>query len=683
MNAASPTTYASSKDPLLQPLQIKHLAIRNRIMSTSHACGLEENGLPTEAYIRYHEEKARGGIGLSMFGGSSNVDRDSPNIFRQLNMGSDAIIPHLQRFSEVMHSHGAALMCQITHLGRRGDPNGGDWLPTIAPSPLRETLHRSIPREMDKHDISRVIKAYAQAARRCKEGGLDGIETLAAGHLIGQFLSPRTNRRTDEFGGPFKNRARFAIMVHEAIREAVGDNFLIGMRYVIDEGIDGGITFEESVKIAHLLKSAGAIDFFNANYGTMDTIRSMVNENMPGMASPMAPWVEKVGQFKAEVGLPVFHACKIADIASARFAVSENMLDMAGMTRAHIADPHIVNKIAEGRETEIRPCVGATHCQSPHRPRCLHNAATGRELVINHTIEPITTKPKNIVIIGGGVAGLEAARVCAERGHMVELYEASEQLGGQVILGAQSWRRDLVGIVDWRIAEIERLGVRVYTNRYMDEHDLIQLSPDIVILATGGIPQIDLTSGTDLCLSTWETLSGQVPIGKRVLVYDGTGRHPAPLAAEHCLNSGTQELHYISIDQVLAEELTYAERYRWKKIFLEHGVKPVSESRLLSVERHDGALQAVVLNEISNETATFTVDQVIIEQGTIPIDDIFENLRGKSCNNGIINLDAFVEIKEQPRQNKNGFELYRIGDAVASRNVHGSILDALRLCSAL
>jgi 2,4-dienoyl-CoA reductase-like NADH-dependent reductase (Old Yellow Enzyme family) len=170
-----------TKDPLLQPLTIKKLTLRNRIMSTSHACGLEVGGMPQEAYQRYHEEKARGGLALSMFGGSSNIDRDSPNSFRQLNVGSDEIIPHLQRFSVRMHRLGAALMCQITHLGRRGDPYAGDWLATIGPSPVRETLHRSIPKEMDEHDINRVVQAYARAALRCKEGGLDGAALIVGG----------------------------------------------------------------------------------------------------------------------------------------------------------------------------------------------------------------------------------------------------------------------------------------------------------------------------------------------------------------------------------------------------------------------------------------------------------------------------------------------------------------------
>ena len=672
-----------SKDPLLQPLTIKHLTFRNRIMSTSHACGLEVGGMPQEAYQRYHLEKAKGGLALSMFGGSSNVDRDSPNIFRQLNVGTDAIIPHLQQFSERMHGEGAALMCQISHLGRRGDPYAGDWLTTIAPSPLRETLHRSIPKEMDEHDINRVVKAYGAAARRCKEGGLDGIETLSAGHLIGQFLSPLTNRRTDRFGGSLENRCRFALMVHSAIRNATGDDFLVGIRFVVDEATPGGMDFEECVTAAQILKREGAVDFFNAIYGTMDTTRALAEENMPGIGSRLAPWVEPVGAFRRELGLPVFHAARISDLASARFAVSEGKVDMAGMTRAQIADPHMVQKLATGRENQVRPCIGATHCQSPYRPSCLHNPVTGRETTLEHIVESTSGARRKIVVVGGGPAGLEAARVSAERGHDVSLYEAAADVGGQVLLGATgSWRRDLLGIVEWRVTELQRLGVEIHANAYLEPEDIIALKPEVVILATGGLPQVDLMEGNDLCVSTWDIISGQMPIGRDILVYDGTGRHPAPLAAERAKEGGAS-VTYVTIDATLAEELTYAERLRWKKRFLSLGLEPISETRLVAVRRRDNGLEAVLLNEISREERIVTVDQVIVEQGSIPMNELFEELRPASSNDGVTDIETFVRAEPQPAAARRGFELHRIGDAVSSRNIHAAMLDAVRICSPL
>lgn len=651
-------------------------------MSTSHACGLEVGGMPTEAYQRYHLEKARGGLALSMFGGSSNVDIDSPNIFRQLNVGTNEIIPHLQQFSERMHAEGAALMCQISHLGRRGDPYAGAWVTTMAPSALRETLHRSIPKEMDEHDIARAVDAYAQAALRCKEGGLDGIETLAGGHLIGQFLSPRTNRRQDRFGGSLENRCRFPLMVHEAIRRTVGDDFLIGMRFAVDEGPDGALNADEAIAAALILKNAGAVDFFNAIYGSMDTSRALVVENMPGIGSPIAPWVEAVGRFRAEVGLPVFHAARITDVASARHAIAAGKVDMAGMTRAQIADPHLVRKILEGKEEQIRPCVGATHCQSQYRPSCLHNPVTGREMTLRHSIPKADGPARHVVVVGGGPAGLEAARVAAERGHRVTLHEAASDLGGQVILAATgSWRRDLMGLIEWRVDELERLGVTVHTNSYVESEDIALMQPDVVIMATGGLPQVDLDAGSEHANATWDLLAGQQKLTGDVLVFDGTGRHPAPLAAEALAVGGANVL-YFSIDQVLAEELTYSERLRWKQKFLAQKIKPTFESRLISVQPYNNRLEARVLNELTHEVTVVHVDHVVVEQGSLPMTEGFEALRERSSNQGVTDLHALVALQPQPTLT-SGYELHRIGDAVSSRNIQAALLDAVRIASVL
>lgn len=677
-------TDAPSRDPLLQPLRIKNLVLKNRVMSTSHASGMEEGGMPKERYQLYHEEKAKGGIALSMFGGSSNVAPDSPNIFRQLNVGTDEIIPWLQQFSDRMHAHGAALMVQITHLGRRGEPYADKWLPTIGPSAMRETLHRSFPKEMDEHDIKRVVKAYAAAVRRCKEGGLDGVETLAGGHLIGQFLSPSTNHRTDRFGGSLENRCRFGLMVFEEIRREVGDDYIVGMRYVIDEG-ETGLTLSDAIKVAHILERTGMLDFFNAIYGRMDTERALAVANMPGMASPIAPWLTQVGSFKREVGLPVFHAARISDIATARHAIREGLLDMVAMTRAHIADPHIVRKIEAGEEERIRPCVGATHCQSPFRPHCLHNPSTGRERDLPHAIERSDRAGRKVVVVGGGPAGLESARVAAERGHEVVLFEAAGKLGGQLLLGNRaSWRRDLIGIVDWRADEIARMGVRVHLNNYVEPSDVMAENPDAVIIATGGIPDIDWIDGAQHCTSVWDVIGGMTPLAGEVIVYDGTGRHPGPQAAELAAQEG-KKVQFVSIDAQIAQELTYAERVIWKKRIYELGVPMTFDHEIVKVERSGNRIVATFRNLASEQLMERTADQILVEHGTRPADDLYHALREFSANDGVTDLEALLAVKPQPRtlRPEANFELHRVGDAVASRNVHAAVLDALRLCRAL
>ncbi|MCK6449262.1 MAG: NADH:flavin oxidoreductase [Alphaproteobacteria bacterium] len=674
------------RDPLLQPFRIRHLNLKNRVMSTSHACGLEVDGMPVERYQLYHEGKARGGIALTMFGGSSNVAPDSPNVFRQLNVGIDAVIPYLQQFSARIHKHGAALMCQITHLGRRGEPYASNWLPTIAPSPIRETLHRSFPKEMDENDIERVVKAYGAAALRCKQGGLDGIETLAGGHLIGQFLSPKTNKRTDRYGGSLANRCRFGLMVFEEIRRRVGDDFIVGFRYVVDEGgAQGGLGFEECVEIARVFQDTGTIDFFNAIYGRMDTEIGLAVDNMPGMASPIAPWLEAVGRFKREVKLPVFHAARIADIATARHAIREGLLDMVAMTRAHIADPNIVAKLEAGQEDRIRPCVGATHCQSPYRPHCLHNPATGRETSLPQSV-PRAEKPgRKIVVVGGGPAGLEAARVAAERGHKVMLFEAADRVGGQVLLAARaSWRKDLVGIVDWRKRELDRLGVELRLNTYAEMKDVLAEKPEVVIVATGGVPDLAWLPGAELATSVWDAIGGSVTLAPEVIVYDGTGRHPAPQVAELAIAQG-KRAQLVSIDGMIAQELTYAERVIWKKRAYELGLPVTLDHEIEKIERRGNRLVATFRNLVTHQPVEREADQVIVEHGTAPADHVFQELKAASSNDGVTDIDALLALRKQPRGRRADapFELHRIGDAVASRNIQAAVLDALRLCLAL
>ena len=266
------TTFMSSSsrseimDPLLQPFQLSHLKLRNRIMSTSHAIGFGEDGMPKGRYQRYHEAKAAGGIGLTMFGGSTNVSHDSANTFGQLSASEDRIIPYFQEFADRVHKHGAALMCQLTHLGGRSKWRGDNWLPTISPSRFREPLHRGFTKEMHRDDIDRVIHDFGQAALRCYEGGLDGCELHITGHLIGQFWSPATNKRTDDFGGSLENRARFGLMVLEEIRQIVREPFLVGVRMVVGEGDNGVMPDEEYLGMAEILERSGLIDFFNFSY---------------------------------------------------------------------------------------------------------------------------------------------------------------------------------------------------------------------------------------------------------------------------------------------------------------------------------------------------------------------------------------------------------------------------------
>jgi len=670
-----------SRDPLLQPFAIKTLRLRNRIISTSHASMLDEGGMPLERYQRYHEEKARGGLAMTMIGGSAMTSPDSSWGGGQLDLSGDRIIPHLERLAARIHGHGAAVMCQVSHLGRRATSYASNWLPVLAPSRVRETRHRNFPREMDEGDIARIVGDYAHAAVRCIQAGLDGVETVTSGHLIGQFLSPRTNKRRDRFGGSVENRARFGLMVHEAIRKRVGDKAVVGIRFMIDEGVEDGSDFDDCVQLARLFEREGHIDYFNCNYGRMDTDLALAEDAMPGLFQRSAPYLETVGRFRRETKLPLIHAGGIRDTATARHTIREGIVDLVGMTRAHIADPHIVNKLMRGEEERIRPCVGASYCLYK-KVNCVHNPASGRETALAHEVSAASHRLK-AVVVGGGPAGLEAARVCAERGHAVTLFEAAPKLGGQLLVAtASSERKDLIGIVEWRIAELERLGVDVRTNCYVAAEEVKAESPDLVIVATGGIPDTDWLEGGELCDNVWDVLTGNVPGKDDVLIYDGTGRQAAVSCALHLAQQG-KAVSFATPDDAVAVEMSYIDRTGFRKGFAQLGIRPAVEVRLEKVERRGNRLQALFRHELTGEESLIESSQIVIEHGTMPVDDIYCELRETSENAGVTDIAFMLGSVEAPPPVPGRFVLHRIGDAISSRDLYSAIYDAYRLCSKL
>ena len=352
---------------------------------------------------------------------------------------------------------------------------------------------------------------------------------------------------------------------------------------------------------------------------------------------------------------------------------------MVAMTRAHIADPALVAKLARGDEARVRPCVGATHCMSELRPTCLHNPSTGHERELPHEIEPAVSR-RRVLVAGGGPAGLEAARVCAERGHEVRLLEASGQLGGQVLLATQaSWRRDLVGLVDWRREEIERLGVEIGFNRYVEPEAVGEEGADVVIVATGGVPDIDWIDGAEHCTSVWDVLTGAVRPSEDVIVYDGTGRHAALTAAEKLRLAGS-DIAFFGLDGHLAMEMAYSEQVIWRRRTYEIGIAPKLDRRLVRIERDGNRLRATFRNELTDAVETREADRVVVEHGTRPADALFRELRDRSSNRGMVDQEALLRGRPQPEADAGGFDLFRIGDAVSSRNIHAAVLDAFRLC---
>jgi dimethylglycine catabolism A len=675
--------------PLFSPLTIKHITIKNRFLSTSHAPGYAVQGTITDRYVAYEAEKAKGGVGLVQFGGATAVSVENSFHYGQINGATDKVVPDYRRMAAAIHAYGAYCTVQLTHGGRRERWDDANWLPAFAPSRLRELIHRSFPAEMEDHDIHRIREDYVAAVRRARDGDLDGVEiSTQAGTLIEQFWSPAMNRRTDGYGGSLRNRMRFGLEILEACRKGVGDAFLIGIRMPGDEMLKGGLSREDCIEIARAHASSGLIDFISVVGGTAVDYQASA-QIWPTMWVPSAPYLKLAGAIKSAAKIPILHASRIADAATAVHAVKEGYLDMVGMTRAFLADPHHVNKLKEGREAEIRPCVGAGYCVDRvlmgKDALCLHNVATGREASIPHVVSRSANPSKQVVIVGAGPGGLEAARVSASRGHRVTLFEAGGEPGGQIVLASKgTWRRDLLGIARWLAQEMDRLGVDVRLNTLADREDVTRERPDVVIIATGGLPHVGDFAGSELANNIWEVLAGQCEGTRDVLVFDESGGH-APLSCAEFLAAKGARVELVTPDRTPGLEMSDTNLGAHMSELYRAGAVITPDTRLVQVARDGNKLRAVLENTYSGARCERVVDRVVGDYGTLPNTGLYESLKPTSRNLGEIDLTALATAEPQAvHANPDGaFFLYRIGDAWACRNIHAAMLDAMRVCKDL
>ncbi len=528
---------------VFQPQHIGGCTIPNRIVRTAHSTGASGDDL-----IAYHEARAKGGVGLAIIE-IAGVTEDSPTGIRVF---SDAVLPWYEDLSSRMHSHGTQVFQQLWHGGITLQRFGGRR--PVGPSPIPNAMVGITPRVLTTGEISDIVAAFASAARRVEAGGLDGIELHAAhGYLLGSFMSPATNVREDEYGGSLKNRVRITREVLDAIRSEVSPGFPIGIRISGDEFIEGGIDHVEAEAIARELEPD--IDFLDVSMGTYWRFHKFLST----LDDPLGYELDNNEKVTKVVHVPTIVTGRIMTLDHADHIIGSGVADMVSIVRAMIADPELVVKAHDGREDEIRPCIGTSmgcvaQLMTVGKIQCVVNVAAGKETNVPFETPGPAETVKKVLVVGGGPAGMEAARTAAIRGHEVDLYEMTGELGGQVRMAASvPPRSDMGAITRWLADELERLGVSAHLRTPVDPDLIVDAGPDEVIIATGSTPKVtgfQLSSptvpipGADLphVSTSWEVLGfgGRALLGSKAVVYDDTGTMEAVSVADKLLAAGCE-----------------------------------------------------------------------------------------------------------------------------------------------
>ena len=636
---------------LLSPIDIGPFTLRNRVLVTAHVTGLESGGHVNDDYIAYQLAKARGGAALQITGSTAVHRTGAVGAGRGLNASDDSCINGYQRLADAIHSHDGRLLVQLGHAGANVADTGAGR-PLIAPSPIMSRLSRETPKQMTISEIDEIVDAHGTAADRVRKGNLDGVELLSAfGYLPAAFLSPYSNTRTDEYGGSLDNRMRFLLRIIDAVRTSVGRNRILGVRLPGDERVAGGLTQSDLQKIARLLAQTGLVDYLNIIVGT-NYERSGRMDHWPPTPAPHGLFVPLAAGIKSQVAVPVFTTGRITDPAMANAIIERGDADMVGMTRAQISDPNIVRKLIEGRPQDIRPCVGANLCiaqgMASKTIRCIHNPTTGRETSLGD--QSPTNTPKNVTVIGGGPAGLEAARVAAKRGHRVTLFESSSDIGGQLAIWSQApMTREFQKTLNWYKTQLTQLQVHICTGHHLKPEDVAVLDTDVIILATGAIPKKPLLiatgSETIPVIDPWQAIADD-PKGQHILINDEGGGRAALSAADSLLNQN--QITLVTAEYAIGELVTPTVRAPIYKRFL-MGKSVMHPSQ----EIHNISGNTVTLRSVH------TGEKMDIQDVDIVVD-----WRG-----------ALVETTLQSAVESRGLPHNIIGDCVAPRQVHIAIAE--------
>lgn len=591
---------------LFQPLQLRHKTLRNRIVFGAHTSNMSDDGIPGERHRGYYEERARGGAGMIVVE-PMPVHRTGVLTRGNFRHSTDEIIPHFRKITQAVQEHGAVICQQLYHIGQHGDFDNS-FEPAWSPSGLPSFHDSDGSHAMSEMEIEELIEGFVQAARRAKESGFDGIELFAAYNaVIDQFWLPFNNRRDDKWGGSLENRTRFSRLIMERIRKVAGDDFIIGLAVNMDPTAAVSQSIEQLQEVIAWHDERQLMDYVTCGTGSYFNASGII---------PNVFYGDKLGAPHAEALKQVVRHARVqceAHIRTAEnadYVVASGQADMVSIVRGQIADPHLANKARAGRPEEIRPCLSCNQMCWGRRYRdywisCLINPSTGREFEWGGDRFTPAAKPRHVLVVGGGVAGMEAARVAAERGHRVTLAEASDRLGGQFRLAGLTPRRhQIIDFLDWQERELQRLQVRVLLNRPMDAEDVRAIAADEVIVATGSwsdgtgfqraMPEQDALPGigNGNVASAEDVLARRAMPGKRVLILDETANWKGGGVALHLAEAGHEVVIVTGQANIMFEMARTNADVQLRARLRELGATLLAESVLREWRGNGGIVQA-------------------------------------------------------------------------------------------
>lgn len=653
---------------LFSPITIRDVTIRNRIYQSAHVTGYVKDGLPTDRHVRYYEARAKGGIGLIVQEGTAVSPRCQfhPEVFAQ--GWKDEIVPRLKKISEAVHAHGAKLFLQLWHGGHFSSSYFTET-PGVCASEIPSSVIGEVPEVLDADAIQKTVQEHVAVALKAQEAGYDGVElNFCHGYLQQQFLSPLTNLRQDAYGGVLENRMRFGMEIIAAIRQAVGNEFVLGLRASADEFVAGGYTLDDMKVIMSIWAHTGHLDYFNA---TVSTSKSGFYA-IPPMMIPPRPFVYCAAEIKQVVDLPVFTGIRINDPVTANDIIKNHEADMVAMTRATLCDPELPNKAKDGRLDDVRSCIACNEgCWERFEHRepitCMQNPEAGREGVFQ--IRP-AAQPKKVVVVGGGCAGMEAASVAKQRGHDVALYEKSGELGGAVLIPARVPSRQELGQAARFLAhEMKRLGVELHLQTEVTADMIMQTNPDVVIIATGGrtidTPRPEIV-GPEAAIAiepgahvvtAEDVLQGKVQTGQRVVIADRQNYMKGMITAEFLLDQGKEVILVMPLAFRLLTKSPYEIDMITQGVQIANlkakGVRRISDCEVKKAR----AGTVVIRDAFTEREEELDADTLVLSYWRKADTKLYDQLQGRVTR------------------------MYRIGDALAPRRMINAIYEGYKVAA--